>query len=214
MTRIDREDMILMLRRVAKEMTAQERYFCELDLGLGDGDHGITVSRGWNALVEALPRQTGTLEAMFSELGDIMMDNMGGTIGPVYALLFEGFGSAAAGRQTIDLQTAAAMFEQGILEIGTGADVKEGMKTSFDALAPAARALRRAAEEGRSLSEGFRAAADAAEQGAQATVTMIARKGRARFLGEKSLGQKDAGAASMAVMVRSMYLWLADRTTA
>lgn len=211
MTKIGRQDVGTMLRKVALDMITQERYFCELDLGLGDGDHGITVSRGWKALVEALPEQENTLEAMFLELGDVMMDSMGGTIGPVYAMLFEGFGNAVSGQEEIDLQVAARMFEEGVSEIGVGADVKEGMKTSFDALAPAARALRDAAREGKSLEEGFQDAAAAAECGAQATVDMIAGKGRARFLGEGSVGKKDAGAASMAAMVRSMAMWLADR---
>lgn len=204
MTEIERNDVILMLRSVAQEMMLHEKYFCELDLGLGDGDHGVTVSRGWKALSEALTGQDETLEELFRRLGSVMTNSMGGTIGPIYGLLFEGFANAVSGRETIDLPTVASMFEQSVQEIGTGADVKEGMKTSFDALAPAACALRQAAGENRNLEEGFGDAAEAAEHGAQATVKMIAKKGRARFLGEKSVGKKDAGAASIAAMIGAM----------
>lgn len=209
MTEIGKNDVERMLQDVAREMILQEQYFCELDLGLGDGDHGVTVSRGWKALLEALTeRKEETLEELFRRLGSVMTDSMGGTIGPIYGLMFEGFADALSGAETIDLMMAASMFGQSIQEIGIAADVKEGMKTSFDALAPAARALRHAADERKSLEEGFREAAEAAEQGAQATVNMTAKKGRARFLGEKSVGKKDAGAASMATMVGAMYMYL------
>lgn len=209
MTEIGKNDVERMLQDVAREMILREQYFCELDLGLGDGDHGVTVSRGWKALLEALTEQKEeTLEELFRRLGSVMTDSMGGTIGPIYGLMFEGFADALSGAETIDLMTAASMFGQSVQEIGIAADVKEGMKTSFDALAPAARALRQAADEHKSLEEGFREAAEAAERGAQATVNMTAKKGRARFLGEKSVGKKDAGAASMATMVGAMYMYL------
>lgn len=209
MTEIGKNDVERMLQDVAREMILREQYFCELDLGLGDGDHGVTVSRGWKALLEALTEQKEeTLEELFRRLGSVMTDSMGGTIGPIYGLMFEGFADALSGAETIDLMTAASMFGQSVQEIGIAADVKEGMKTSFDALAPAARALRQAADEHKSLEEGFREAAEAAERGAQATVNMAAKKGRARFLGEKSVGKKDAGAASMATMVGAMYMYL------
>lgn len=200
MTEIRLCNAVSLLVYVADEMISRENYFCELDSGLGDGDHGVTISRGWKAAKEVLQQPQDNLEELFVHMGSAMMTSMGGAIGPIYSLLFEGLAKGVSGRDVIDLSVAAAMFENGAEKISLGADVLEGQKTMFDALAPAARALRKAADEGKSLTEGFCAAKEAAGTGAEATVNMVARKGRARFLREKSIGHKDAGAGSMAAL--------------
>lgn len=204
MTEMNMCRTVSLFEYVAEEMISQEKYFCQLDSGLGDGDHGVTISRGFRAAQQILQQPQETLEKLFQNVGSAMMSSMGGAIGPIYALLFQGFAQAVAGKEKIDLSAAADMFEKGAFKVSVGADVQEGQKTMFDALAPAVRVLKQSAKEGKSLSEGFLAARKAAEKGAEDTVDMMAKKGRARFLREKSIGHKDAGAASMAALFVSV----------
>lgn len=209
-TELDRADVVLLLQYVAERMIAQESYFCELDSGLGDGDHGVTITRGFQAALRPISNPGGTLEQLFLQMGREMMRDMGGAIGPIYSMLFDGFAAGVSGKEVIDLETAAEMFEQGCRKISLGADVKEGQKTMFDALAPAARALRECADAGKGLTEGFCDAAGAAREGAASTTEMMAKKGRARFLREKSIGHMDAGAGSMAAFFEAVYNFLAE----
>lgn len=211
MNEIVLSDAICMFDAVADEMIAKEKYFCELDSGLGDGDHGVTVSRGWKAAKQVLSQPQKNLEMLFDTMGSVMAASMGGAVGPIYALMLEGFAKAVSGKNGIDLHTAAAMFAEAVSGIEMGADVEEGQKTLLDALAPGARALKRADDEGEMLLDGFEAAREAAQKGAGATVDMVAKKGRARFLREKSIGHMDAGAGSMAALIAAMSDFLTEK---
>ena len=192
-------------------MPKQEKRFCELDSVVGDGDHGVTITRGFTAAKEAVSSCNGTPEDLFAEMGDAMMAAMGGAIGPIYGTLFRAFSQAVSGKSRLSTEGLGDMFQQGLEEIKMVANVKEGQKTLVDALSPASAALRESAEKGFSPAEAMRQAACAAEEGAQATANMIARKGRARFLGEKSLGHQDAGATSLAELVRLMAEFLENQ---
>lgn len=208
---LELRDVVCMFKYIADEMILKEAYFCELDSVLGDGDHGVTISRGWSAAKEILDSPQKNLETLFQAMGNTMAASMGGAVGPIYAFLLDGFAAAVSGEDRINLHVAVSMFEEATTKIRIGAAVEEGQKTMFDALAPATLALQSAEKEGRSLLEGFEAAKMAAKIGAEATEGMMAKKGRARFLREKSVGHIDAGAGSMAVLIAAMADFLAER---
>jgi dihydroxyacetone kinase-like protein len=208
---LTKENAQSFLLYLCEEMPKQEKRFCELDSVVGDGDHGVTITRGFTAAKEAVSSCNGTPEDLFAEMGDAMMAAMGGAIGPIYGTLFRAFSQAVSGKSRLSTEGLGDMFQQGLEEIKMVANVKEGQKTLVDALSPASAALRESAEKGLSPAEAMRQAACAAEEGAQATANMIARKGRARFLGEKSLGHQDAGATSLAELVRLMAEFLENQ---
>ncbi|MGN0563795.1 MAG: dihydroxyacetone kinase subunit DhaL [Candidatus Heritagella sp.] len=189
---------------VADRVIEKEAYLCELDSVVGDGDHGITMTRGWQSAKTALLEGEETLSGKFAAMGQALMSSMGGAIGPIYGTLFKTFAKETEGKEVLDLNTTAEMFEKGLKKIKLVADVKEGQKTMIDALSPAVRSLKESCENGVDFGAAFVLAAEQAEEGAQATVDMIAKKGRARFLKEKSLGHRDAGASSMALMIKAI----------
>lgn len=197
-------EVLRMLSYVADQMIAQEKYFCILDSKVGDGDHGVTIRRGFCAAKHILEQPAGSMEEMFRRTGKAMTAEMGGAIGPIYGMIFDGFARAVKEKDGIDGETAARMMVLAAQNVAFGAEVEEGDKTLYDALAPAAYAMKRKAGEGAGLYEIFCAGAAAARDGAERTCVMIARKGRARFLKEKSIGCQDAGAGSMAVLIEAM----------
>lgn len=209
-TELDVRETAQMLLWAAEKMIGQERRFCELDSGIGDGDHGVTISRGFRAAREALLVPVKNLEELFLEVGDRMGSAMGGAVGPIYSMIFEGFAQAVRGRDSIDAAAAAEMLKRAAEEVRAGAGVREGQKTLFDALAPAAAAANEAAQRGEALDGVLAAGAKAAADGARLTADMTAAKGRARFLREKSVGYMDAGAASTAVFLEALHEYAAQ----
>lgn len=198
-----------LLLRISETVEKNEAYFCELDSVVGDGDHGVTMTRGFRCLREALGPDMDAAQ-LFAAASKALSANMGGAIGPIYGALFGAFAKGCGETPAVDLALFARMFAEALATIQLIAEVKEGQKTLVDALAPAARALRESEKDGDSLGEAFGKAAAAAEQGAQATVEMMATKGRARFLREKSIGYRDAGASSMAVIIGAMAHYITE----
>lgn len=212
-TELNREQAVQMLSEAADKMIGQETWFCELDAGLGDGDHGVTVSRGFRAAKEVLDRPPASLEDLFLAVGERMGERMGGAVGPIYEMMFEGFAEALRGKEQIDGTAAAAMMQSAAEKISEGARVREGQKTMFDALSPAAAAMEQTAGQGEPLGTVLAVGAKAASEGAEKTREMMAAKGRARFLREKSVGPMDAGAASTAAFLRALSEYAAREQT-
>ncbi|MEU9834657.1 dihydroxyacetone kinase subunit DhaL [Streptosporangium sp. NPDC048047] len=177
-----------------------------LDSAIGDADHGANLDRGFTAVAEALAGgRPDTPGALLSLVGNTLIRKVGGASGPLYGMAFREAGKALGDSPEVslaDLDEALAAGLAGIRRLGSAA---EGDKTMVDALAPALRALTQAVQEGRASAEAVGAAAEAAEAGAQATVPMQARKGRASYLGPRSVGHEDPGAASTALIVRALH---------
>lgn len=194
--------------RAAEEMTRRTQELCALDRSIGDGDHGVTIERGFSAALNAAEgEREPDIGAALGRAAKAMSQAMGGAIGPIYGALFTGMSRALADDGAPDELTAALFaraLSEGVARVQRVAAVKEGEKTVFDAMAPAARACAQVAERGASVAEAFEAAARAAENGAQDTIPMRALKGRAKFIGEKSIGHKDAGATSFAMWMRAL----------
>lgn len=191
------------IRAAADAVRADEPRLTELDSAVGDGDHGANLARGLAAAVAALDEKAPeTPGAVLVAAGRGLVTKTGGASGPLF-----GSGLRKAGKSLgdtddavpADVADALSAMLTAIQELGEAA---EGDKTMVDALAPAVTAFREAAADGVDLAAAARAAADAAEAGLAATVAMQARKGRASYLGARSVGHEDPGAASTALLLR------------
>lgn len=194
-----------MMIRVSDEVVGQEETLCKLDSFIGDGDHGVTAARGFAAVKKGMEQETFEEPAqVMARVGEILADTMGGAIGPIIGALFTG--GAAHLKESADWGSPefAVMFADGIQRIKLIGGAKEGDRTLVDALSPAADVLKECAADGKDLRTSMAEAALAAEKGAQSTKEMVAKKGRAKFLGEKSKGYVDAGATTMYLVVKAM----------
>ena len=176
----------------------------ELDRVIGDSDHGENVDRGFRAVVDKVEAEItadgSTVADVLKLAAKTLMSTVGGASGPLLGTAFLR-AAQAAGSSDLDAATTAAIIEAAVEGITTRGKATEGEKTMVDAWSPAARAARGAADAGRGPADVLRAAADAAAEGAEATIPMVATKGRASYLGERSVGHKDPGAASTALFL-------------
>ena len=194
-----------MMLSVAEEMTRHTEMLCELDSYIGDGDHGITIERGFKAVLEQIDGKSfETPVSVFVAAGDAFMNTTGGAIGPLMGSFFRGARKKLAEAREWGTEEFEVFLSSGLRQIKLVGEANEGDRTLVDALSPAVDAYSKARAEGAALDECMKKAADAAEAGAQTTKNMIAKKGRAKFLGEKSLGYVDAGATSMSLLIRTM----------
>lgn len=176
---------------------------CRLDTGIGDGDHGITAERGFLAAADLSEKFDGVIGDLFLQVGKAMGQKMGGAIGPVYSAFFTGAASAfESNDDVVEPVTLALAVKAGVEKVIRIGQVREGDKTVVDAMGPCARAMAEA--QGKDLSYVVNAGAKAAIMGRDATRDMVARKGRARFLGERSKGHIDAGAASFTIFMQAL----------
>lgn len=168
----------------------------ELDSAIGDADHGANMRRGFAAVAAALDAEPpGTPGAVLALAGRQLISTVGGASGPLYGTLLRRAGKALGDSAEVTPQALAEALDAGVAAVAQLGGAKAGDKTMLDALEPAVAALR----EG-----GAAAAARAAQEGAAATVPMLARKGRASYLGERSVGHKDPGAASAALLFAAL----------
>jgi dihydroxyacetone kinase-like protein len=191
-----------MLLAVSRHIVDSVDMLTAVDQAIGDGDHGIGMRRGFAAVLEQLQAPPETVEAAFKVAGTAIMSKAGGAAGAVFGTLFRSGSAALAGRDSLDAEGLAAFLQHGLEAVEKRGNSRPGMKTMLDALAPAAVAAVKAAPEG--LPASARAAAAAAAAGVEATKSMIATTGKARTLGERSLGHADPGAVSMSLILEAM----------
>ncbi len=186
-----------------------------LDAAIGDADHGANMDRGMTAAVVALEKAAAdaapaaAVGPLLKAVGMALVSSVGGASGPLYGTLFLRMAVAAGEAAQLDAAATSAVLAAGLQGIVDRGKAEAGDKTMFDALAPACAALASAVSDGAPLATALAAAADAAEDGRDATTPMLARKGRASYLGERSIGHQDPGATSTALLVRA----LADAVT-
>ena len=190
----------------AAAIEAEADHLTQLDSAIGDGDHGTNMVRGMRAVLAALA-DPGDVTAPGKRLilaGKTLVSTVGGASGPLWGTALRRAGRALGEAPELDgarLADALDAALAGVVELGAA---EPGDKTMVDALRPAAAALRAAVERGAPLAEALEAAANAAADGARSTVPMQARKGRASYLGERSIGHEDPGAASTALLVAAL----------
>ena len=193
------------LADAADAIEAQRDHLTQLDAAIGDADHGINLSRGFGAIMTALrDTSTPTPGSVLVLAGSTLISKVGGASGPLYGMAFRQAGKALADVPEADPQSLAGALEAGLAGVQKLGAAREGEKTMVDALAPAVSAFGKALSEGAPESEAFEAMAAAASAGAQATISMQALKGRASYLGPRSVGHEDPGAASTALILGAL----------
>jgi phosphoenolpyruvate---glycerone phosphotransferase subunit DhaL len=197
------------VRRFAAEIGERKGELTKLDQAIGDGDHGTNMDRGLRKAVEKLDTLEGDdVGAALKAVGMALVSSVGGAGGPLYGTFFLQAGQSAAGDSELDTDGFAAAVRAGVDGVRARGKAEPGDKTMLDALIPAADAL----AEGGDLVEAADRAADAAEEGMRATIPLVARKGRASYLGDRSSGHQDPGATSSALMMRAAAQAFANRS--
>jgi dihydroxyacetone kinase-like protein len=209
---VQADTIISWLSEAERQIKDRSDYLTQLDAAIGDGDHGINMRRGFDAVGKALAGQgNGTPPGRLLILaGKTLVSTVGGASGPLWGSALRRAGRALGDDAAFDgpaLLGALDAAVAGVIELGAAAP---GDKTMVDALAPAVVALREALDAGRPVDAAVRAAAQAARVGAEATVPMQARKGRASYLGERSIGHQDPGATSAAIILAALSRAVSD----
>jgi dihydroxyacetone kinase-like protein len=193
------------IAEIAAVVETQRDHLTQLDAAIGDADHGINLARGFDAVEVALTQAaTPTPASVLVLTGSTLISKVGGASGPLYGTAFRQAGKTLGDVPEVDLGALAGALEAALSGVQRLGAAREGEKTMVDALAPAASALSKAVAEGASPADALAALADAADAGAQATISMHALKGRASYLGPRSVGHEDPGAASTALMLRAL----------
>jgi dihydroxyacetone kinase-like protein len=202
MAEIDVAALRRWLEVFAQSIAAQKDVLTGLDAEIGDADHGANMNRGMQAVVAEI----GTSEyadpaALLKQVGMTLVRSVGGASGPLYGTLFLRMATSSGSTTTLDAATFAKALRAGMEGVVARGKAEADDKTMYDALAPALDALDTSLASGASIGEGLRAASAAADRGRDATIPLLARKGRASYLGERSVGHQDPGATSAALLI-------------
>jgi dihydroxyacetone kinase-like protein len=192
------------LETAATSLREQRDYLTQLDAAIGDADHGTNMDRGFTAVVEKLEGLGGPPGKLLTTAGATLVSTVGGASGPLWGTALRRAGRALGDVDDFDARELADALDAalaGVVELGAA---QEGDKTMVDALAPAVHALRSQLESGGDLAAAVAAARAAGEEGMRATTRLQASKGRASYLGERSIGHQDPGATSTALIIAAL----------
>lgn len=199
------EDILRWLERIADVLHENAAYLTQLDSAIGDADHGINMDRGFTAVRNKFPTMaTMDIATQLKTVGTTLVSTVGGASGPLYGTAFLRAGVAVAGKQQLGPADIVAMLEAFLGGVVARGKAQPGEKTMVDALTPALAAAKQALSEDLPLKELALRATQAAEEGMKATIPMLATKGRASYLGERSVGHQDPGATSSWLILRSL----------
>ena len=201
---ISRDAVVAWIEAATAAMRASKDVLTQLDSAIGDADHGANMDRGFQAVLVKLPsvadKDIGTI---FKTVGMTLVSTVGGAGGPLYGTFFIQMATTATGKFELGLADWVAALEAGVGGVVMRGKASPGDKTMLDALAPALAGLQAAAAEGASLPQALERSVQAAEQGMRATTPLVARKGRASYLGERSAGHQDPGATSAHLLLKA-----------
>jgi len=190
------------VREFARVIGENAQYLTDLDAAVGDADHGINMDRGMRAVVDALDANTpADMSELCKLVGMTLVKSVGGAAGPLYGTFFLRMAPAVGSGDSVGATDFAKALRAGVEGVVQRGRAEAGDKTMFDALAPSLEALDAALASGTGLAAALADATVAAEKGRDATESMVARKGRASYLGQRSVGHLDPGAASSAMLI-------------
>ncbi len=198
-------DTLRWLGRIADVLHENAQYLTQLDSPIGDADHGTNMDRGFVAVRNKFPTMTSMdIATQLKTVGSTLVSTVGGSSGPLYGTAFLRAGAAVAGKDDLNAADVVALLEAFTGGVVARGKAQPGEKTMVDALTPAITAAKEALTQNASLAQLTTRAAEAAEEGAKATIPMLATKGRASYLGERSVGHQDPGATSSALMLKAL----------
>ncbi len=203
---ISKNKLIAWLEKLSRVMQDNRDLLTELDAAIGDADHGINMARGFDKVLEKLPsmreKDIGTI---LKSVGMVLMGSVGGASGPLYGTFCMQAGMALAGKQEIDASGLVAFLDAGVKGIQQRGRAERGDKTMFDVWAPVLDTVAAAIADGATVKDALASAVESAGKGVQDTIPLQARKGRASYLGERSIGHRDPGAMSSYLMIRALH---------
>jgi phosphoenolpyruvate---glycerone phosphotransferase subunit DhaL len=193
------------MHEIETSVRAERDHLVQLDAAIGDGDHGINMTRGFEAVVQALGADNGSSPGRLLIIaGRTLVSTVGGASGPLWGSALRAGGRTLGDEQTFDAEQLAEVLAAALASVKDLGTAALGDKTMVDALEPAVETLRGRLAGGETLPLALEAAAEAAEAGMRGTIPLQARKGRASYLGERSVGHQDPGATSTAIIVRAL----------
>ncbi len=200
---VHRDDVLAWIRAVAGMLSENSAYLTELDSAIGDADHGANMDRGFKAVINKMPeisdKDIGTI---FKTVGMTLLSTVGGAGGPLYGTWFLQSGMKTAGKMELSLADWTDALDAALSGIVMRGKAELEDKTMVDALTPALVALKQAIRENQPINKALELSANAAQKGMEATIPLVARKGRASYLGERSAGHQDPGATSSYLILR------------
>lgn len=203
---ITKDLIIRWLRYTASVMEEQRDYLTQLDAAIGDADHGINMDRGFKKVVEKLNSTEGKdIGVILRETGMALISSVGGASGPLYGTFFIKAGMLASGEDSLNGEEFSSILKAGVNAVMERGRAQAGDKTMVDALLPAIEELEHALKERVYLVEALKRAVASAEEGVKNTIPMIARKGRASYMGSRSIGHQDPGATSAFLLLKALY---------
>jgi dihydroxyacetone kinase-like protein len=201
---IPSKDVLKWLQNCASVIAENRVYLIELDAAIGDADHGANMDRGFKAVLKKLDgTEEQDIGAILKTVGMTLVSTVGGAGGPLYGTFYLQAGMKLAGKTEMTLDDWAGALEAAVDGVIMRGKAQAGDKTMIDALLPAVEALKSALQEGQDFGVALVNAALAAQEGMLATIPMVARKGRASYLGERSAGHQDPGATSSYLLMQA-----------
>lgn len=202
---IDSKKLMDILQATAKRIEAEKAFLTELDNEIGDGDHGINLARGFAAVEKKLPELADKdIGAILKGVGMALVSSVGGASGPLYGTAYMKAGAAMKGKTELTPDDLAAAFDAAIGGVQMRGKAHEGEKTMLDAQIPASKAYKDALAAGKDVKAALGEAVEAARKGVEYTKTILATKGRASYLGERSIGHQDPGATSSLMILEEL----------
>ena len=192
------------LLKMVEAIHENKQYLGDIDGLIGDGDHGMNMNKGFVTYGERLGDDETTFTEGLEDLGMVLLNEIGGSMGPIYGTIFMEMADAAMDEEDITLEKFGEMLQAGLDGLYGIVDARPGDKTIVDTLVPALETIQAAAAEGKEFDKALDELKEAAEKGMLSTKDMVARYGRASRLGERSLGVQDAGSTSCCIILKAM----------
>jgi len=195
-------EVVGIFEEIALQINKEKLFLTELDNEIGDGDHGINLSRGFDEVIKKFETTTFTTPAdVLKTVGMVLVAKVGGAAGPLYGTAFMNMGKTLTGKEEINISDFLAALKSGIDGVSMRGKSTTGEKTMLDAMVPAHRAMEEALSAGQDVAAVLKAGVQAAYEGVEFTKTIAATKGRASYVGERSIGHQDPGATSFSMML-------------
>lgn len=202
---LTKQQVVDWLMRCGEVFSRERDFLTQLDTEIGDADHGLNMNRGFNKVVEKLPSVADKdIGFILKNTGMTLLSSVGGASGPLFGTFFIRAAQAANAKQSLDLAELHQVMQEGVEGVVMRGKAEPGDKTMCDVWWPVVESLGQSAQQNQSVAEALQRAADSAERAVESTITMQARKGRASYLGERSIGHQDPGATSVMLMMKTL----------
>ncbi|QUY47559.1 dihydroxyacetone kinase ADP-binding subunit DhaL [Serratia plymuthica] len=202
---LTKQQVVDWLMRCGEVFTRERDFLTRLDTEIGDADHGLNMNRGFNKVVEKLPSVADKdIGFILKNTGMTLLSSVGGASGPLFGTFFIRAAQAANAKQSLDLAELHQMMQEGVEGVVMRGKAEPGDKTMCDVWWPVVESLGQSAQQQSSVAEALQRASERAEQAVEGTIIMQARKGRASYLGERSIGHQDPGATSVMLMIKTL----------